>query len=132
MQAFRFDDDAPATATNFDHIHPAFRPPTADTTIGVALSPSISPPLSPSINLQSSYFDPAPAVPNNTPSHSMTRSSDLTYADLPISNVPNRRANHREHGIVTTIPSSSKDAEKCASNEKTKNRMSILKRFYVF
>ena len=132
MQAFRFDDDVPATATNFDHIHPAFRPPTVDTTIGVALSPSISPPLSPSINLQSRYFEPAPAVPKNTPSHIMTRSSDLTYADLPISNVSSRRASHREHGFVTTIPFSSKDAEKRASTERTKNRMSILKRFYAF
>lgn len=137
MQAFRFDDDAPQTppATDFSHIHPAFRPPTSDTTIGMALSPPMSPPLSPSINLQSSYFDAAPAAPRNTPTHSMTRStaSELTYADLPISKVPKRSASHREqHGLFTTITSSSKDMEKRASAERTKNRMSILKRFYAF
>lgn len=131
MQAFRFDDDAPQTP-NYDHIHPAFRPPTADTTIGLALSPQVSPPLSPSINLQSSYFDPVLAAPKNTPSHSLSRSSELTYADLPISKIPSRRASHREHGLFTTISSSSKEAEKRASSERTKNRMSILKKFYAF
>ena len=134
MQAFHFDDNTPQT-TNYDHIHPAFRPPNADTTIGMALSPPISPPLSPSINLQSSFFDPSPMVQKNTPSHSMTRStnSDLTYADLPISKVLKRSISHREHGLFTTISSSSsKDAEKRVSAERTKNRMSVLKRFYAF
>lgn len=133
MQAFRFEDDVPET-NNFDHIHPAFRPPTADTTIGMALSPPISPPLSPGTNSQSSYFEPFPAVPKNTPSHSMTRStnSDLTYADLPISKAPSRSKSHREHGLFTSISSSSKEPEKRASAERIKNRMSILKRFYAF
>jgi hypothetical protein len=137
MQAFRFDDDAPQTppATDYSHIHPAFRPQALDTTIGMALSPSMSPQLSPSINLQSSYFDPSSSAPKNTPSHSMTRSiaPDFTYADLCISRVPKRSASHREQqGLSTSITTSSKDTEKRASAERTKNRMSILKRLYAF
>ncbi|KAF3040290.1 hypothetical protein E8E12_006137 [Didymella heteroderae] len=134
MQAFRFEDDPPATppALDYSHIHPAFRPQTADNLIGVALSPPISPQLSPNIDSQPSYFDSAP---KNTPSHSMTRStaSERTYTDLSISTLPKRSASHREqHGLFTTITSSSKDAEKRASAERIKNRMSILKRFYAF
>ncbi|KAJ4985288.1 hypothetical protein SVAN01_09233 [Stagonosporopsis vannaccii] len=134
MQAFRFDDETPQ-APNYDDVHPAFRPPNADTTIGMALSPSASPPVSPITNLWASYFDDAPEIPQDTPSHTMTRTitSDLTYADLPISKVIKRSASHREqHGLFTTISSSGKDAEKRASAERTKNRLSILKRFYAF
>lgn len=134
MQAFRFDDESPQTP-NYDHIHPAFRPPNADTTIGMALSPSVSPPLSPSTNLWASYFDDAPEVPKHTPSPPTTRvvTSDLTYADLPVSKVLKRSTSHREqHGLFTTITSPSKDVEKRASAERTKNRLSILKRFYAF
>jgi hypothetical protein len=137
MQAFRFEDDAPQTppAADYSHIHPAFRPQVSDNLIGVALSPPMSPQPSPSIDLQFSYFDPSPSAPKNTHSHSMTRStvSERTYADLPVSKMPKRSASHREqHGLFTTISSSSKDAEKRASVERTKNRMSILKRFYAF
>lgn len=134
MQAFRFDDEA-AQTPNYDDVHPAFRPPNADTTIGMALSTSASPPLSPSTNLWASYFDDTPEVPQNTPSHPATRTitSDLTYADLPISKILRRSTSLREqHGLFTTISSTGKDAEKRASAERTKNRLSILKRFYAF
>lgn len=137
MQAFRFDDDSPPPTNSFGHIHPALRPPTVDTTIGMALSPPTSPPQSPSVN-RMSYFDTSPVAPKNTPSHSMTRStnSDLTYADLPVSKAPSRSKSHREHGMFTTIssslPSSTPSEEKRASAERTRSRMSILKRFYAF
>ncbi|KAF3039090.1 hypothetical protein E8E11_000263 [Didymella keratinophila] len=137
MQAFRFEDDSPVTppAVDYSHIHPAFRPQISENLIGVALSPPMSPQPSPSIDLQSLYFEPSLSAPKNTLCHSMSRStaSERTYADLPISKVPKRSASHREqHGLFTTISSSSKDAEKRASAERTKNRMSILKRFYAF
>ncbi|XPS71501.1 hypothetical protein M3J07_003680 [Ascochyta lentis] len=133
MQAFCFNNESPQS-NNYDHIHPAFRPPTADTTIGMALSPPTSPPLSPSFNLMS-YYEASPVVPKDTPSHSTTRSADstLTYADLPVSKALSRSKSHRENGIFTTISSSSsKNSEKRASAERTRSRMSILKRFYAF
>lgn len=137
MQAFRFEDESPVTppATDYSHIHPAFRPQVSDNLIGVALSPPMSPQQSPSIIEQTSYFEPASPVPKSTPSHAMSRSTapERTYADIPISKVPQRSSSVREqHGLFTTISTSSKDAEKCARAEKTKNRMSILKRFYAF
>lgn len=136
MQAFRFDDDAPQTlpADDFSYIHPAFRPPTCETTIGMALSPPVSAPSSPSVSVQTQYFDPSPST-SKTRSEFTTRStsSDLTYADLSISKVPKRSSSHREQqGLFTTITSSSKDMEKRGSAERTKNRLSILKRFYAF
>ncbi|KZM19770.1 uncharacterized protein EKO05_0004179 [Ascochyta rabiei] len=134
MQAFCFDNDLPQS-NNYDHIHPAFRPPTADTTIGMALSPPASPPLSPSVSLVS-YFDASPVSPNNTPSPSMTHSTDsnLTYADLSVSKALLRSKSHRENGIFTTISSSpsSNKPEKRASTERIRTRMSMLKRFYAF
>lgn len=140
MQAFRFEDDTPQTP-NYDDIHPAFRPPNAETTIGMALSSTVSPPVTPSENLWASYYDDcvelpkADPAPQNTPSHTLNRAvtSDLTYADLPISRVLKRSASKREqHGLFTTITSTAKDAEKRASADRVKNRMSILKRFYAF
>ncbi|KAJ4340234.1 hypothetical protein N0V95_007554 [Ascochyta clinopodiicola] len=134
MQAFCFDNDFPPS-TNYDHIHPAFRPPNADTTIGMALSPPASPPLSPSVNL-TSYFDASPVVPKITPSPSTTGSteSNLTYADLSISKALSRSKSRRENGILTTISSSSSsnDPEKRVSAERTRSRLSMLKRFYAF
>lgn len=139
MQAFRFDDDAPQEMHGLEHIHPAFRPPTAETTIGMALSPSTTPPLSPSTESMSSY-GMSPVTPKHTPSHSSIRNSDsgLKYADLNIFKLPSRSKSHREHGLFTTISStssssfSSKSEEKRASAERTRSRMSMLKRFYAF
>lgn len=133
MQAFCFEHDIPRS-NNYDHIHPALRPPNADTTIGMALSPSTSPPLSPSVDLKS-YFAASPVAPKDTPAHSVTCSidSNLTYADLPSSKRLSRSQSYRENGIFTKISSlSSKDPEKRASAERAPSRMSILKRFYAF
>ncbi|KAH6620110.1 hypothetical protein C7974DRAFT_226455 [Boeremia exigua] len=136
MKAFRFDDEDEAPqSTNYDHIHPALRPSCVDTTIGMALSPNSSPPQSPTTNLWSSYFDDPAEVTQNRPTQSMDRysTSDLTYTDPIISKVLKRSASHREqHGLFTKMASSTKNVEKHASAERTKNRMSMLKRFYAF
>jgi hypothetical protein len=162
MQAFHFtsepQDPEPQQPYDLSHIHPAFRPATADTTIGMALSPPASPPLSPTIAStlsQSSCFTAPPAPPKNTPSHSLTRATEstLTYADLPIARALSRsKSKSKSHGIHTTISSST--ASSCASSssssspieeiEKKKkqqqqqgpvakqSRMSILRKFYAF
>ncbi|KAJ8116545.1 hypothetical protein OPT61_g2051 [Boeremia exigua] len=135
LQAFCFNDDEAPKEDNYDHIHPALRPSLEDTTIGMALSPTTSPAESPTVNLWSTYFDDdVPEVSKNTPAHAATYSTtDLTYTDPSISKVLRRSVSFREqHKLFTASAPSSKDVEKRASAERTKSRLSTLKRFYAF
>ena len=130
IQAFCFDDDVPQTP-NYDHIHPAFRPPNVDTTIGVALSSSVSPPVSPNVNLQS-CFDISSVAPRKIPLHTTIRptKSNPTNTSMPLSKAPLCDRKPRGNGTTTTI--SSKNPEKHSGIERSRNRMSILKRLYAF
>lgn len=162
MQAFRFTDDSvdqvidesepsdpTPPATDYTHIHPAFRPPHVfDTAIGVALSPTNSPLPSPSSLKRSSFIESptaktttststtttvttTPIIPARPSSSSLTKG--LSYVDIPVTKLPRRSSSFRApQGLFTTVSSSAKEAEKRASAERTKNRLSVLKRFYAF
>ncbi|KAF3000719.1 hypothetical protein E8E13_003196 [Curvularia kusanoi] len=141
-------------AVSYEHIHPAFRPPHAD--IGVALSDTSSALPSPTISMtnRSSYMDSAPAPTiarkpsfspqSATPSRPSTSTIGLNYNDITVTKLsypepsPAAKAPKRSSSFrlpMSTAPSvcaEAKEAEKRAKAERTKNRMSVLKRFYAF
>jgi hypothetical protein len=162
MQAFRFSEDEEDTVSaflvpqepNYEHIHPALRPPHAD--IGLALSSPTPRKTSPIVSVSTcspSYNEdaaPAPSVPGPLrkktsllsvarPGTTTSPTIGLSYNDVAATapacqeRSPRRGASLRRPldtspGVCAAI----KEAEKRAKAEKNKQRMSVLRRFYAF
>jgi hypothetical protein len=164
MQAFRFSEDDEDTVSaflvpqepNYEHIHPALRPPHAD--IGLALSSPTSLKHNPTVSVStrsSSYIEdaaPAPSVPGPLrkktsllsvvarPGTTTSPTIGLSYNDVAPTTTPacNERSPRRGASLRRPLDTSpamcaaTKEAEKRAKVEKNKNRMSMLRRFYAF
>ncbi|KAG9202084.1 hypothetical protein G6514_004752 [Epicoccum nigrum] len=162
MQAFRFSEEEEDTVSaflvpqepNYEHIHPALRPPHAD--IGLALSSPTPLKTSPIVSVSTcspSYNEdaaPAPSVPGPLrkktsllsvarPGTTTSPTIGLSYNDVAATapacqeRSPRRGASLRRPldtspGVCAAI----KEAEKRAKAEKNKHRMSVLRRFYAF
>ena len=161
MQAFRFSEDDEDTVSaflvpqepNYEHIHPALRPPHAD--IGLAVSSPTSLKPSPIISVSTrslSYHEdaaPAPSVPGPLrkktsllsvarPGTTTSPTIGLSYNDVATTPAcqegsPRRGASlRRPLDTPPAMCAAMKEADKRAKVEKNKNRMSVLRRFYAF